>query len=143
MRKTFEVLKRSVVAATVLLVTACEGPIGPAGPAGPTGAQGPQGLTGPQGPQGPAAPGTKLVAVGQSNVTTGLAFYDFPPAVSPTNLPVVTCWTAPTQGGPYLSLSTDTGAGVSCGLGTAPGTNTIRAAAQTAPGWWVMFIAIY
>ena len=50
--------KLTLLAASVLTLTACAGPEGPIGPTGATGATGSQGPIGPQGPQGDAgAPG--------------------------------------------------------------------------------------
>lgn len=74
----------TLIAAGVLLFTACAGPSGPAGPqgaagpAGPAGAAGPAGEAGPAGPEGPAGTGLTITETNTLNDAARLAGISFP-----------------------------------------------------------------
>ena len=127
-------MKRSVfsTAAALLFVAGCSGDIGPTGPGGP---QGPIGPTGPQGPQGASAEiQSQMVLIG-SGGTAVLRFTGLQVASS-----VVTCWISDSTAGPWLGISTDTSAGISCGVVNS-GSDLLVLLVGGIPGWWFLATA--
>lgn len=149
-------LSRAVLPVLVMFsLAACEGgrgPTGPAGPAGPQGPVGPQGPAGPpgsagpvgpQGPQGEAGPGTRLYYQGVV-LANGTLRTDYVPAeaVAETSLPVLSCYVSETSSGPYLSISTEIGAGISCAL-VRDATGVYAQMVGVPAGWFGTFVIVY
>lgn len=130
-------MKRAFLLATVLLVS-CKGPEGPAGPQGPQGIQGPQGPIGPVGPQG-----TTVITVSRQVPSTGGQISAFlgVAASDPAKPPVVTCYAAQFQTGPWVMVGDGDGSGtdVWCWLGVQSG--QWFGAIENMPGlWWVAWV---
>jgi len=150
-------MKRSILAAMVLLVTACEGAVGPMGPAGPQGStgaqgtqgpqgpQGPQGLPGPAGPQGPGGPGTRLNYIVQV-ASDGRARLTLPAAVGtdPTRPPSLACYVTDPTGPVVWIVVSDAFSTTSpwCYVGMTGG--VWQAVMTQAPvGWVAAFVVVY
>jgi hypothetical protein len=126
-------VRRTGIAATLLLAMLAVGCEGPTGPAGPEGAEGQQGQQGPEGPQGPA--GELVVHVRTATVAAdGTAVVVFPGLQIRTT--IVNCWISDT-GEAWLKVGTDID-GLVCGAGDFAG-NLEVALLGGVPGW--MFLA--